>query len=400
MLPQLLKHSGLRGYVFMRPNDSNEMTYPFPTTSFNWVSPDGTVMPTYRIVECYNSANWEHALRKAADMTERYDRYALPEMTFYGIGNHGGGPTVRTVRELTDLIKRSAEGEYAFSSPNAFFDELKDKSLPVYQGELQHHASGCYTTVMAIKKLNRLAEEQLLAAEKYCALAEWLGFQIDAAPLKDAWKTVLFNQFHDVMGGCSIMDACNDAIMDLNHALHVAQQVTNRALQKLAWNIDTSKGLPPVLDKRHVRLWENGRLGTPVTLFNPHSWPLHMPVRAGENVAAVEDENGALIPMQKARSQVTNGSHDKWEALFIADIPPMGWRTYWLQREAEKTAEPSARSLSFRIASTVCTTESGGSPPSFSDRSMLPREACMRMPRAFAASNCAPRRSPLSAGKT
>lgn len=40
MLPQLLKESGLRGYVFMRPNPHEEKTYPFPYTSFIWESID------------------------------------------------------------------------------------------------------------------------------------------------------------------------------------------------------------------------------------------------------------------------------------------------------------------------------------------------------------------------
>ena len=37
------------------------------------------------------------------------------------------------------------------------------------------------------------------------------------------------------------------------------------------------------------------------------------------------------------------------------------------------------------ISSTVCTTLSGGRPPSFTERSMLPREAYIRMPSSSAA---------------
>ena len=47
------------------------------------------------------------------------------------------------------------------------------------------------------------------------------------------------------------------------------------------------------------------------------------------------------------------------------------------------------RSESFMISSTVCTTLSGGRPPSFLLRSMLPREAYIRMPRSSAAATCA-----------
>ncbi len=46
---------------------------------------------------------------------------------------------------------------------------------------------------------------------------------------------------------------------------------------------------------------------------------------------------------------------------------------------------PMARSVSARISSSGWTTESGGSPPSFSDRLIEPREAWKRMPTSAAA---------------
>lgn len=52
------------------------------------------------------------------------------------------------------------------------------------------------------------------------------------------------------------------------------------------------------------------------------------------------------------------------------------------------------------ISSTVCTTESGGRPPSLTLRSIDPRDETIRMPSASAASICAPIRSPEPAGKT
>ena len=52
------------------------------------------------------------------------------------------------------------------------------------------------------------------------------------------------------------------------------------------------------------------------------------------------------------------------------------------------------------ISSTVCTTLSGGRPPSLTERSILPREAYMRAPISSDAANCAPMRSPAPAGKT
>ena len=60
----------------------------------------------------------------------------------------------------------------------------------------------------------------------------------------------------------------------------------------------------------------------------------------------------------------------------------------------------TSRSESARMASMVCTTLSGGRPPSFWDRSMEPREAWKRIPSCSAARNWAAIRSPARSGKT
>lgn len=350
MLPQMIKESGMRGYVYMRPSPGAEKEYPFPNTSFVWEGADGTRIPTFRVSNAYccevpNAVNWTN------EALERAEKFSLPDMNFYGVGNHGGGPTIRALRALSELIKENKPGDIAFSSPNAFFDELDTTKIPVLKDELQHHASGCYTTVMEIKELNRKAELQLAAAEKYAAQAEWLGFKIDVSPLAEAWQTVLFNQFHDVMGGCSIRAAMEDAVIGLKHAVYTAQQVTNKALQKMNWNMDTSRGQPVIRSKQHFRCWSRDDLGTPLTVFNPHSWPVKTLVRTGGELA-LEDEkpfietgDGVVIAHQRARSTVTNGEHDKWEHAFVAEIPAMGWKTFWMNKGQDKTAKTSGKML-------------------------------------------------------
>ncbi len=349
MLPQLIRESGMRGYVYMRPYPGPEKQYPFENTSFLWEGADGTRIPAFRISNAYccdlpNAVSWTN------DALERAEKFSLPDMCFYGVGNHGGGPTIKVLRALNELMKESKPGDIAYSSPNAFFDELDVSKIPLLKDELQHHASGCYTTVMEIKELNRKAELQLAAAEKYAAQAEWLGFKIDVSPLAEAWQSVLFNQFHDIMGGCSIREAMEDAVIDLKHAIHAAQQVTNKALQKLNWNMDTSRGQEVIRSKEHFRLWSRDELGTPMTVFNPHSWPVKTVIRTGgefggEMTPYIELGDGALIPYQRVRSSVTNGEHDKWEYAFVDEIPAMGWKTFWMNRGEGKKAPASGRML-------------------------------------------------------
>lgn len=351
MLPQLLRESGLRGYVFMRPSPDGEMKYPFSNTSFLWEGADGTQMPTFRISTAYGTNTPEQMLERAEQALSRANESGIPDMCFYGIGNHGGGPSIETLKAVEKRLAEPDGGEFAFSSPNAFFDALKEQNLPVLKGELQHHASGCYTTVMEVKELNRRAEQRLLAAEKYAALAAWLSCEVDTAPLAEAWQTVLFNQFHDIMGGCCLREAMDDAVIALKHALHVAQQITNSALQKLSWRVDTSRGEPVIRSKTQFRVWSREGLGTPMLVFNPHSWPVRTVLRTGTDIGAgadvprIELSDGTAVPYQRARGSMVNGKEDKWESAFVAELPAMGWTTFWLKRDDCKRAEPVSRML-------------------------------------------------------
>ncbi|MDD3242349.1 MAG: glycoside hydrolase family 38 C-terminal domain-containing protein [Eubacteriales bacterium] len=333
MLPQLLRLSGMDRYVYMRPNDTTEKEYPFPSHAFLWESPDGSRVMTYRIPDAYGAAGFEQAAEKAQAHAAMADGEGHPVMCFYGVGNHGGGPTRRNLEALDALIADRGD-EYAYSSPDTYFDALENTALPVLTGDLQHHASGCYTAFMAVKVAARLAENRLIAAEKYAALR---AMTLGGLPenLHPAWEKLLFNQFHDILGGCCIRAAYPDALQQLGGAADDAAQCTNRALQALAWRIDTSiPGFSPHGKYNDFRLWEQEDHGTPLVVFNPHSYPLTAPIDACVDTAYVADETGGHVPSQRIRSGVTNGDWDKWSTLFTAELPAFGWRTYWLYKKA------------------------------------------------------------------
>lgn len=89
-LPQILNQSGMKYYVMMRPGE-HEKHLP---TVFWWEGPDGSRVLTHRIMGEYNSRP------DGSDLMDKRDQYRaesqrleLPLMVFYGVGNHGGGPT-------------------------------------------------------------------------------------------------------------------------------------------------------------------------------------------------------------------------------------------------------------------------------------------------------------------
>ena len=51
-----------------------------------------------------------------------------------------------------------------------------------------------------MKRWNREAENRLLVAEKRSVLANWVASLAYPAGFDRAWKNVLFNQFHDILG--------------------------------------------------------------------------------------------------------------------------------------------------------------------------------------------------------
>jgi len=306
-IPQILRGSGCDSYVFLRPGPE-EKTLESPV--FWWESPDGSRVLAYRIPHEYCAPKddlGEHVERAIASLPDDEEEYAV----FYGVGNHGGGPT----RANLDQIARMGLEP---SSLRAFFDAaLGNGDRPVVRGELQHHSPGCYTTHSGIKRWNRRAENLLLRAEKWCAIADSLGardYPLDE--LTRAWKLVLFNQFHDTLAGTSIEPAYEDARDQLGHASSLAASAFNAAVQSIA---------------RQVAIEQEEEM-RPVVVFNPHPWPLATDVELeytwtraqGHHVV---DDEGEAVPMQLTRPLTTmSGLRSRF--VFPVELPPLGYRTY------------------------------------------------------------------------
>ncbi|MDD6877842.1 MAG: glycoside hydrolase family 38 C-terminal domain-containing protein [Clostridiaceae bacterium] len=325
-LPKLLRGAGMDAYFFLRPGD-HEQELPY---LFWWESPDGS-----RVLAAKISASYGDRLTDLPGALERmhavYPGNDAP--LFYGVGNHGGGPTVKMIETL-----RAYRGDdrLIFSDPRRFADSVRTlPGLPVVRDELQHHASGCYSTMSAHKKANRTAEARLLAAERWDTVASAL-FSVPAASekLTGAWKDVLFNQFHDIMGGCSIREAYDDALAAMGGAIHTADTVRNAAMQRISWAIDTKRGKNVPLSKDFdARTWESEMGGAPHVIFNPHPFPVTAAVELNSRQSRVEDENGTPLPIQTVRASRTNGRDDKFNTLLSLTLPPLSYRTVFACRD-------------------------------------------------------------------
>jgi len=320
-LPKLLRAAGMENYVFMRPSPQEQGR---SEQLFHWESDDGSSVLAYRIPHYYNIT--VARLPYAEQAAQKADATGDDVMIFCGIGNHGGGPTIELLKELE---KMPMEGKI-YSCPDAFFQANSKKELPVLTGELQHHARGCYSAESSVKTLNRKAEQSLLAAEVFSVMAKQL---VDAAypaeELRSGWENLLFNQFHDILCGCSIKSVYEDARYQLGHTISLAEQVINRALQRISWKIDTLQGskLPSYKTQENFAIWQHEALGTPVILFNAHPWPVKQTVVFSAKQARVVDALGTELPTQKVRSYTTDPGVYHY-TIFEAEVPAMGYTVY------------------------------------------------------------------------
>ncbi len=330
-LPQLLAASGIGAYVFMRPGPDEKA---LPSPAFRWRGTDGTELPAYRIPIDYSTPSWseEQTLRsRTAELLEQSEDLGIPLMGFFGVGDHGGGPT-RLAIATVHALAAEYEGAVAFGDPAAYFEALEGMpgvldALPVVDGELQWHAVGCYSVHADLKLANARAEDALVAAESFTEMCRLLtGDGPDVrAELAAAWEGVLFAQFHDALGG-----TCTDGATEAVRALLVsgaarAEQVAVRALHRVAEQVDTW-----VEGAESGESMESAFTGLPVPMvvFNPHSWPVTASVSVAHPIAVASDAEGRRVAVQQVASgEVT---YSPTRGLLQVTVPPLGYRRYWL----------------------------------------------------------------------
>jgi alpha-mannosidase len=326
-LPQILAKSGLRYYCFFRP-DPREKTLPGPV--FRWEAPDGTSVIACRPVGMYATGpeEIEDRIRQCAEA-------AVPPLNamlcFYGVGNHGGGPTRRNLASIHRLEADPDLPALVMSGPEPFFRaaEALAHELPVIRDELQYHSRGCYSAVSEVKRENRQVENLLLTAERITSVASALGLcETPREDLSAAWRLALFNQFHDVLAGTSIRPAYDDARADYAEAKLLAGRWLRRALHRIAATVDTSGE------------------GQAAVVFNPTAEPrtevveLDIAYRGSAGETSILDDGGEEVPATLLEPTVHTGGRTHAVA-FTAELPALGYRVYRLAKRVPEVVHPS-----------------------------------------------------------
>lgn len=322
-LPGLIQAAGQSSYVMMRPQE-HEKT--LPARMFRWRGFEGSPeVTTFRIAGGYGTfdetIHLPHVERSTSDLPEGIRH----TMCFYGVGDHGGGPTEGSIQWIMANRDAIPGCVIEFSSMSRFFNAIAadlDK-LPVVTGELQYHAIGCYTVDRQIKMLVRQAEHALRQAEM---MLEVLPDANLAKKLAKAWQRVAFNQFHDVLAGSCIPSAYKQCYAQLGYALTIAAEISAHSLRRM-----TVK-LPSDLMHRMVLCNASDRAFSGYTEFEPWSQ-----FRRWQSCWKLLNENNEEVPYQLMQPEaIANGNN---RLLIHADLDPKQIAVYRIDRGPESAEE-------------------------------------------------------------
>lgn len=316
-LPQILQKSRIGCYCFVRPEKRH---IELESQLFLWQGLDRTEIPTYRAAGAY--------LKTVADTLARQEHPEEDALLVYGVTNHGGAPTKKLLREIHET--EDAE----FSTVSRFFAEHSNCDYRVSQ-ELFTGDFGPYSNYPKIRYLNRVAEFALQNAE---VSSLWAG-RDDRETLEKCWQDVLFNQFHDILGGACIKDAYIDAENSIGRATQTAREIMHYNLQSVTRRIQTVGENPR--DIWNLCLWNLN--GSPYTGYVEAEVQWAHEFDWYDKGIALEDAQGTRYPCQIIREKSVIPRF-RSRFVFHADLPATGYKMFKVvqtgETETRQTIDP------------------------------------------------------------
>ncbi len=272
-IPQIMRGCDVK-YFYTTKLDWNEHNR-FPFESFRWKGMDGSeVIAHLNITHC--EPNVEPIVRHVNALQNKQADDG--RLIAFGYGDGGGGPTEAMVATAEKVQKIDGIPQTEYTTVSSFGQRLENKKdrLPIYEGELYLELHrGTLTQMHNIKRNNRKAEIAIHNMELANVLT---GGDYDGQKYDAMVKTLLQNQFHDILPGTSLQCVHEKSVEETTALIAETKQETARLMNAVT---------------------EGGAF---VTLINPNSFPrngaLHIPGDKGIKGAknqAVEDVFGRKL---------------------------------------------------------------------------------------------------------
>ncbi|MEX0602202.1 MAG: glycoside hydrolase family 38 C-terminal domain-containing protein, partial [Bacteroidota bacterium] len=244
--PQILAQGGFSHLVTTRINTASVTRVPYNT--FWWKGIDGSKIVTHIPPVGLEGQVTPRDLKKCWESFRQKETLVDVLSTF---GSDGGKrpPSkeqfhfLQIFKEIPTLPKSRQSGAEEFfrrleeTRSSAHRGTPLSHPLPVWEGELYlDRHRGTYTTQGGIKKANRAGEILLYNAELLCSLAALQakgGRRYPTREIEDAWKSLLLNQDHHILGGTSIEDVSVQALHDAEDVRTTGSAIVSAALSGL-----------------------------------------------------------------------------------------------------------------------------------------------------------------------
>ncbi len=320
-------------YIHMRPQ-AHELD--LPSDLYRWRGSDGSEILACRIaVGLYHTEydNIEERLAAGVELALELDR-DVP--VFWGIGDHGGGPTRRDLARIDVVRAIEHRVRIVHSTPDRFHAAVAEagRTAPVVNGDLQRCFTGCYTSLSRLKRRAQSNLGLLVQTEALRAAAWWTkGLDYPADKLGGAWRAHLFNDFHDILPGSCIEPAERDALDLYGKSEAEARCLRLDAAAAFARDGSRAAEIPLTVANANPAL---ARVPVEAEFMIEHrpkwtgTWDSRLFDGAGREVVCQEEQPEALLPFNGWRRKIA----------FMAALPGLGAAFYEVRPIEEPAPKP------------------------------------------------------------
>ncbi|MCE5199643.1 MAG: glycoside hydrolase family 38 C-terminal domain-containing protein [Armatimonadota bacterium] len=361
-VPAILSRVGVKNYYHCRAFNGPKL--------YRWISPDGSSIICYHEKsDWYNYGISSESVLNSV-LTELRETGVRDVLRVYGVGDHGGGPTVRDIQSILKISDWPVFPTIKFSTYSEYFSgvEASGVELPEDKSEHNYVFTGCYTSQSEIKKANRQGEKNLAEAEAFSCIADRISsnFSYPSVNIAEAWEKLLFSQFHDILPGSGVRETREYSMGKYQEIIAATSSAKKSALSAITDSIDTST-LPEIAGIKSsdchdwalgagVGFWQElkGMSCSSIddspcrifTVFNPSPFERSEIVETvlwdmkGEGRITVKDKDNNHIEHQVIEYNATYCGHAFQTILFEAEnIPPLGYKCFIVYKDQSKAAD-------------------------------------------------------------